>query len=159
MSIRMFKIPVAGGEKDETLLNQFLDSHGLIAVHREFVADGQSSFWSFCVEYQKDGDKAKKTEPRASVDYRQVLEETEFQLFSRLRELRKKLAESEGVPPYRVCNNEQLARIVQHRVRDLKALAAIEGFGAGRVEKYGESLLQETQHFWKQSDETNRKSV
>ena len=43
------------------------------------------------------------------VDYREVLKPEEFEMFSRLREWRKALAEKEGVPVYTLLTNEQLA--------------------------------------------------
>ena len=42
-------------------------------------------------------------------DYKQVLKPEEFEVFSRLREWRKGVAEKEGVPVYVVFSNEQLA--------------------------------------------------
>ena len=32
-------------------MNAFLRGHRVLAVKKEFVADGENSFWSFCVEY------------------------------------------------------------------------------------------------------------
>jgi superfamily II DNA helicase RecQ len=79
---------------------------------------------------------------RPKVDYKEVLKPDEFEVFSRLREWRKGVAEKEGVPVYTVLTNEQLAQIIQKKVSSKAALKEIEGVGDARVEKYGEAVLE-----------------
>jgi len=76
------------------------------------------------------------------VDYREILKPEEFELFSRLRDWRKGVAEKEGVPVYAVLTNEQLAQVVQGKRATKVDLKEIDGIGEARVEKYGESLLR-----------------
>ena len=47
------------------------------------------------------------------IDYKEVLDEKTFALFSKLREKRKVLAEKDAVPVYSVFTNEQLAQMAQ----------------------------------------------
>ena len=70
-----------------------------------------------------------------------MLDEKTFALFSRLRELRKSLAEKENLPPYAVFTNEQLAEIAKARCLTPAALGQITGIGPARIEKYGEAVL------------------
>ena len=79
---------------------------------------------------------------RPKVDYKEVLKPEEFEVFSRLREWRKGVAEKEGVPVYVVFSNEQLAQAVQKKVSSKAALKEIEGVGDSRVEKYGAAVLE-----------------
>ncbi len=125
-------------------MNGFLRSHRVLAVRKEFVADGENSFWTFCVEYLESapagnvptGNKLPK------VDYKEVLKPEEFEVFSRLRDWRKGVAEQEGVPVYVVFTNEQLADMVKKRAGTKAALREIEGVGESRVEKYGAAVLE-----------------
>ena len=71
------------------------------------------------------------------VDYREVLSAEDFAVFSKLREVRKGLAEKEGVPPYTIFTNEQFATVVRQKVTTKAALEKVEGVGAARLEKYG----------------------
>ena len=70
-----------------------------------------------------------------------MLNEADFALFAKLRDLRKKLAEQEGVPAYALFTNEQLAQMAQQRVTTQAQLAALDGVGPARIEKYGEAFL------------------
>jgi superfamily II DNA helicase RecQ len=63
-------------------------------------------------------------------------------VFAKLRSLRKALAEKDGVPAYALFTNEQLASMVQRRVKSLKGLEQVPGVGAARVKKYGAQFLE-----------------
>lgn len=143
MQLKLFVVPVKNVEAAEGEMNAFLRGHRVLAVKKEFVADGDSSFWTFCVEYldgvRPGGGSTGGRSPK--VDYKEVLRPDEFQLFSRLRDWRKGVAEKEGVPVYAVFTNEQLAQIVQKKVASKAALKEIEGVGDARLEKYGGALL------------------
>ena len=79
---------------------------------------------------------------RPKIDYKEVLKPEEFEMFSRLRNWRKSVAEKEAVPVYAVLTDEQLAQMVQKQVNSKSGLKEIEGVGDGRVDKYGEALVQ-----------------
>jgi superfamily II DNA helicase RecQ len=117
----------------------------VVRVERELVHDGARSFWAICVVWlstPKSAEREKGSKPRQRVDYRQVLSPDQFKVYVRLRELRKALAERDGVPPYAVFTNEQLAQMVQRPVRTLAEMEALPGAGPSRISKYGASALE-----------------
>ncbi len=144
MQLKLFILPVKNLAEAEAEMNVFLRSRRVLAVKKEFVSDGENSFWTFCVEYLEGTATTGGTSlsGRPKVDYKEVLKPEEFQVFSRLREWRKGVAEKEGVPVYTVLTNEQLAQIIQKKVGSKAGLKEIEGVGEARVEKYGEAVLQ-----------------
>ncbi|MGO9202903.1 MAG: HRDC domain-containing protein [Limisphaerales bacterium] len=143
MQLRVFILPVKNLGEAEGEMNGFLRSHRVLAVKKEFVPDGENSFWTFCVEYLESVGAAGVWPGKGpKVDYKEVLKPAEFEVFSRLREWRKAAAEKEGVPVYAVLTNEQLAQIVRKQVSSKAALKEIDGVGEARVEKYGEAVLK-----------------
>ncbi|MBM4281151.1 MAG: hypothetical protein FJ137_10460 [Deltaproteobacteria bacterium] len=150
MRLHFATIPIHDGDADEAALNRFLASHRVVGIERHFVADGPRSAWAVCVSWVEGparlepgggpgagpGGEARK----GRVDYRDVLTADQFALYVRLRDARKRLAERDGVPPYAVVTNEQLAEIVRRDARTLAELGAIEGIGPARVQKYGAAL-------------------
>ena len=143
MQLKLFILPVKNLEAAEGEMNGFLRSHRVLAVKKEFVADGENSFWTFCVEYLDTAAVGASWPGKGpKVDYKEVLKSEEFEVFSRLREWRKAAAEKEGVPVYTVITNEQLAQMVQKKVSSKAGLKEIEGVGEARVEKYGEGVLR-----------------
>jgi len=144
MQLKLFVLPIKNLGAAEAEMNGFLRGHQVLAVKKEFVPDGENSFWSFCVEYL-DGAGAGALLPGGKLpkeDYKEVLKPEEFEVFSRLRDWRKAVAEKEGVPVYVVLTSEQLAQMVQKQVKSKAGLKEIEGAGDARVEKYGEALVQ-----------------
>ena len=144
MKFHFVTVPIHGGDPVEEELNRLLASHRVVAVDRQLVSDGARSAWVNCITYVDEenvaGADAGKKPPR--VDYRDLLPDAEFQVFARLRDLRKRLSEQEGVPPYALFTNEQLAEMVRKKVRSPSELAKIDGVGAARLEKYGRAFLE-----------------
>lgn len=143
----MFVVPIKNVSEAEAEMNGFLRAHRVLAVKKEFVPDGENSFWSFCVEYldgamSSTGGTASSSRP-PKVDYREILTPEEFELFSRLRDWRKAAAEKEGVPVYAVLTNGHLAEVVQKKITTKAGLKGLEGVGEARMEKYGEALLRQ----------------
>ena len=63
------------------------------------------------------------------------------QLFERLRQLRKELAEEEGVAPFVIFHDKTLRTIAGHKPVTLSALLEIPGIGEVKVERYGRRVL------------------
>ena len=143
MQLKLFVLPIKNLGASEAEMNAFLRGHRVLAVKKEFVPDGENSFWTFCVEYLDGGGGGGLLSggKLPKVDYKEVLRPEEFEVFSRLRDWRKAVAEKEGVPVYVVLTNEQLAQMVQKKVNTKTGLKEIEGVGDARVEKYSEALL------------------
>ena len=145
MQLKLFIVPVKNIAAAEAEMNAFLRSHRVLAVKKEFVSEGENSFWTFCVEYLESAPAAGIAAPGnklPKVDYKEVLQPEEFEVFSRLREWRKGVAETEGIPVYAVLTNEQLAQMVQKRASTKADFKEIEGVGEGRIAKYGDALLE-----------------
>jgi superfamily II DNA helicase RecQ len=140
MQLKLFVLPIKNLGAAEAEMNAFLRGHRVLAVKKEFVPDGENSFWTFCVEYL-DGVSPMGGRP-PKIDYKEVLKPEQFKVFSRLRDWRRSVAEKEGVPVYAVLTNEQLAQMVQKQVNSKEGLKEIEGVGDARVAKYGEVLVQ-----------------
>jgi hypothetical protein len=148
MQMAFFAVPARGDSGLQESLNAFLRSHRVLTVHREFVAQGDNSFWSLAVEYlEGPAPSGPGTTRRSSlqgkprVDYKEVLSPEDFALFAKLRDWRKATAEQEGIPVYAVLTNEQLAAVATRRPASAAELRAVEGLGEAKAGKYGEGVL------------------
>jgi len=68
-------------------------------------------------------------------------EKADWPVFNRLREWRGERCKAEGIPPYVICNNRQLAEVIRRRPSKLSELAEVDGFGEAKLKKYGADLL------------------
>ncbi len=78
--------------------------------------------------------KAAKTVSQAAAE----LTSEALELFERLRALRKRLADAQGVPPYVVFSDASLRQMAEHRPRNESEFARISGVGAYKQSQYGE---------------------
>ena len=144
MQMAFYSVPARGDAGLQEDLNRFLRSHRVLTVHREFVGQGDNSFWALAVEYMEGPVPSgpgplRNGKPR--VDYKEVLSPEDFALFARLRDWRKAAAERDGVPVYAILTNEQLAGIAAKRPDSLAGLREIEGLGDAKAGKYGAEVM------------------
>ena len=151
MQIQIFNISLADGAEGLSEMNRFLTGHKVLEVEQQFFGNANGGMWSFCVRYlpTANGGSASPFQSAAKekVDYRQVLSEAEFAVFSRLRVIRKQLAAADAVPAYAVFTDEELAGISRLQIVDVETgrapslLLTVNGIGIKKVEKYGQQVL------------------
>ena len=132
------------GEKSVTdELNSFLRSHRIVNVEKRLIDGERGTGWLFLIEYgNTDSKSTPNTSSQQRLDYREVLNPTEYALYDKLRNLRKEIAEKSGIPVYAVFTNDQLAGMVKKPPKTAKDLLSISGVGESRVKQYGESFIK-----------------
>ena len=105
MYYKIFNIPIPDSESELERMNKFLGGVRVISAHRELVTTGGFSCWSFVIEYFRQNE-ANTIGRKNKVDYKEVLSEEDFAVYSSLRDIRKALADEEGVPVYTIFTNE-----------------------------------------------------
>jgi superfamily II DNA helicase RecQ len=137
MPYKTFTICLSEPDQAEKHLNDFLGAHHIVKLRADFLPDG--SGYAFLVEYTRDGKQLYSGKPK--IDYREELSEEDFAVFTKLRDIRKSLAEAESQPVYAVFTNEQLALIARKKPSSISALKEIKGVGEAKALKYGEKVL------------------
>jgi len=138
MKYQIFTYPVPPPKEPEDL-NKFLSSTRVVSVQSHIVVKREIPYLLFIVEYL--GSNKGKNRAAPKIDYREKLSEEDFIIFSQLRDLRKSLAEKEGVPVYALFTNAQLAQMVEMRIVNKQGLFSIQGVGESKVEKYGAAFI------------------
>ncbi len=70
MQVRQFRIPIHDDGSLVAELNAFLAGHRLVEVEKQFVQDGQNSFWMFLVTYIAGPEKLPSMQDRFSFLHR-----------------------------------------------------------------------------------------
>lgn len=143
MQIRIFNVPLTDNGESLAELNRFLAGQKVLEVEQRFFQNEKGACWSFCVRFLSSnaGGFLSHTN-KQKVDYKEVLNENEFAIFSKLRECRKIIASTDAVPAYAVFTDEELAGIARLPVLETAKLIAIKGIGDKKVEKYGKQLIE-----------------
>lgn len=138
MQYKTFSIPATSSDSAEEQLNAFLRSNKIISVQKEFISS-PCQMWCFLVEYMAENALQKTG---GKIDYMKILSQEDFALFSKLREIRKKIAAEEKLPAYAVFTDEQLANLVKTKPETIESMQKINGIGSMKAEKYGAEFLK-----------------
>ena len=151
MQFKLFTIPIGdnGAALDE--MNRFLKGHKTLEVQNQLISNDNGAYWCFCVRYME------RTSPPTSynktrVDYKQVLDDATFQKFSKLREIRKKVAADEGVPAFAVFTDEELADLAKLDSITEKSMLSVKGIGDKKIERFAK-------HFMKNEDDEKTRTL
>jgi superfamily II DNA helicase RecQ len=141
MQYKIFTFSVFDESRIEEM-NRFLRGNKVIHVEKQFVTLENCAYWSFCIHYTgmetKDGYVS--SELKGKIDYKSVLDEARFAIFSKLRVYRKKIAENDAVPAYAVFTDAELSEIAKLDEITEKKMLSIQGIGEKRMEKYGKVM-------------------
>ena len=80
--------------------------------------------------------------PKKRADASADLDGEALTLFEALRAWRRGEAARQGLPPYVIFHDQTLADIARARPRNRTALAAINGVGQGKLDRYGAAVLE-----------------
>ncbi|MGE8056508.1 DNA helicase RecQ [Bacillus mycoides] len=79
------------------------------------------------------------------VETRQIVQD--HPLFEVLREVRKEIAQGEGVPPFVIFSDQTLKDMCAKMPQSESGLLTVKGIGEHKLVKYGSQFLQAVQHF------------
>ena len=71
-----------------------------------------------------------------------VNDSTSDELFAKLKQLRMKLAKTQGLPPYMVFKDDTLLEMARVKPASLEKMLDISGVGTKKLEQYGERFLE-----------------
>lgn len=141
MQIKLFIVPVPGGEQVNEELNRFMRSHRIISVQEQAIQGNGGAFWCYSVRYAESTAFGEREKP--GIDYRELLGEAAFKRFSTYREIRKKVAKDDEVPAYMVFSDAELAALAKLEVLTEAGMKSVSGIGVKKVERYGRFFMQQ----------------
>jgi len=142
MQFKIFTIPAADDGTAIEEMNRFLRSHKVLESEQQLVSTKNGTQWHFCIKYLANAQPDHRPQNSAKIDYKEALDEKTFAVFSALREVRKKIAEEEGMPVYAVFTNEELAGIAALDEILPQTIKSVKGIGEKKTERFGKRLIE-----------------
>ena len=133
-----------GGFNDDEL-REFIKDKEVVSIRDHLFIRNEVPYITLIIKYfpfRQEIDSKMEPKGRRDEPWREMLSEADMGLFNLLREWRSKRCKHEGVPPYVLVTNIQLAHIVKSRPQSLTELMTIEGIGKAKANKYGEDILK-----------------
>ena len=149
MRVKVFTLAYSTtlGGFDEAPLSEFIRDKEVLAVRDHFFEVAGTPHLTCVVTWKQAPVASAESETTDSTTgTRQSsklpsLDEPQRVLFDTLRDWRKSKAHEDGVPPYVVFTNRQLALLARNRPATPNALATIEGIGPKKIERYGHAVI------------------
>ena len=151
MQIKLFTIPAGDSGSALQEMNAFLRSNKVLEVENHLISNENGAYWCFCVRYiERAYPESKGSKGEAQTDYKKVLDEPTFRKFSKLREIRKRIAAEEGISAFIVFADAELAELAKLDEITEKAMLGIKGIGEKKVERFAKHFLTQPE-----ADETS----
>lgn len=162
MLVKVFSLkfdPWTGGFDDDPV-QSFIQDKEVLHIRDHLLVRNDIPYLVLVIKYYPFRKEAQeKTSTMKTEDWKKEIGDAEKPLFNRLRDWRSERCKKDGVPPYLIFNNAQLAAIVKKRPQSLSALSQVEGLGRGKLEKYGADVLAITQREAPESDSPPEKGT
>ena len=128
---------------DETPLLEFVKDKHLLSIRDHFFTRHEIPYLALVLTYEQQemGSPGAKSRKTSDESWQKMILEADLPLFNTLRHWRAERAKKDGVPPYIICTNRQLADMVNLKPQSLAGFERVNGFGKAKVEKYGKSIL------------------
>jgi len=145
MRIKVFTLPFHSSIDgfDDNPMRNFLADKNVVLIREHFFTKNDKPYLAIIACYhQTIKEEPIKNKKKNRDEWKQHLDETDIPLFNTLREWRSERAKTDGVAPYIVFDNVQLARVAKNRPESVTGLQAIVGIGKGKSEKYRDDILK-----------------
>lgn len=141
MQIKFFTIPITFVAEHNEEVNKFLKTHKILEIDKQLVQMPTGAYWCLYIQYVDETNH--EFYQKDKIDYREVLPEAEFKIFSHLREIRKKMSVEDGIAAYHIFTDYELSEIAKLKEPTTNIIRTIKGIGDKKAEKYGERLLSQ----------------
>lgn len=143
MQIKLFTIPVHDNGTQCNEMNRFLRSRKVLEVGENFVSKENGAYWCFSVRYMEQQYNPLAENRGKKVDYKEILDEATFSKFSKLRDIRKRIAAEEGLPAYAIFTDDELAGLARLKTITRKEMLSIKGVGEKKVERFSHYFIDD----------------
>ena len=123
-------------------LNNFLKSCRIINVEKRLIDGERGTGWIFLVEYSDNAGTKPSYTMSSKVDWRDVLNPSQFAVYDLLRKKRKEIGEKTKIPLYGILSNEQLALMAQNPPKTKEEFIKIKGVSEQKYKQFGEEFLE-----------------
>lgn len=146
MKLKIFTLRLnpATGLFDEGELTSFQLGKDVIDVSEHFLVHEKTPTLLLVLRYRElpdNGGGARQSPETARKDWRAELDVPGQRVYDEFRLWRGRKAKHEGLPPYLILNNRELAELVMKRPANISQLREIEGVGEAKAKRWGDEML------------------
>lgn len=143
MKLKIFtlRLDPMTGQFDDRELAEFQMGKDVIELSEHFLVHEKTPTLALVLRYRELPDAARPSADAARKDWRAELDVDAKRMYDELRLWRGRKAKHEGIPPYLILNNRELAELAMRKPASISKLREIEGIGEAKSARWGEELL------------------
>lgn len=143
MKVRVFTLrmdPESGAFNDRAL-QDFQEGRDLLEVSEHAFHQDGVPFLVLVVRYREPDTARGRRGDEPRKDWRAELDDRGKVLYDELRLWRGRASKRDGLPPYLILSNREMAEIVMRGPTTVAALREVEGVGEAKAKRWGEEIL------------------
>lgn len=143
MKLKVFTLRLnpTTGIFDESELSEFQSGKDVIEVSEHFLVHEKTPTLLLVVRYRELPYGGRSSSDASRKDWRAELDEQAKRIYDELRLWRGRTAKREGMPPYLILNNRELAELATKKPTTVTQLQEINGIGEAKSNRWGEEML------------------
>lgn len=146
MKLKIFTLRLnpATGLFDEGELGNFQLGKDVIEVSEHFLVHEKTPTLLLVLRYRDVPDNrggARQSPDAERKDWRAELDAQGQRIYDEFRLWRGRKAKHDGLPPYLILNNRELAELAMKRPANISQLREIVGIGEAKAKRWGEEML------------------
>ncbi len=142
MKLKVFTLRMnpTTGNFDDAGLSEFQLGKDVLEASEHLLVHEKTPTLVLVLRYREVPDD-RRSPDAARKDWRAELDPAGQRIYDELRLWRGRRAKQEGMPPYLILNNRELAELAMKKPTSLAKLQEIEGIGEAKSQRWGEELL------------------
>ena len=143
MKLKVFTVRMnpATGLFDERDLAAFQIGKEVIEVSEHFLIHEKTPTLLLVVKYRELAEGAPTPPEALRKDWRAELDPQGRRIYDEMRLWRGRKAKQDGMPPYLILNNRELANLAVKGPKTISQLREIDGIGEAKAKRWGEEIL------------------
>ncbi|MBI5630563.1 MAG: HRDC domain-containing protein [Elusimicrobia bacterium] len=143
MKLKVFTLRLNSGTGrfDESGLDEFQLGKDVIEATEHFIVHERAPTLILVVRYREVAENLRASSEAPRKDWRGELDPAGQRIYDEMRLWRGRTAKREGMPPYLILNNRELAELAMKRPVSLAQLREINGIGEAKSQRWGEEML------------------
>jgi ATP-dependent DNA helicase RecQ len=141
LKVITLRVDPASGNFDDRALVEFQEGRDVIEASEHFLVHEKTPTLVLVLRYRVVAPGARPGAEAERKDWRAELDPEGKRMYDELRLWRGRKAKREGIPPYLILNNRELAELAARRPSSIAQLREIHGIGEAKAGRWGEEIL------------------
>ena len=127
---------------DDKQMQTFIENKEIIEYTQHFFVHEKMPYLTVIIAYRDISQSYGSKKNNTAQEQLKMLDPNEKKIYEALRVWRAAKAKEQGIPPYMIAHNKNLADMIKLKVGSKNDLTKVKGFGESKINGYGDDILK-----------------